>query len=53
MYRLNETQQRLVGEVEAIAVKQIGPDAVQVDRDGAFPRESIAALGRAGLLGLT
>ncbi len=40
MYRLNETQQRLVGQIEAIAATQIGPDAARVDRDGVFPRES-------------
>ncbi|MBO0808231.1 MAG: acyl-CoA/acyl-ACP dehydrogenase [Actinobacteria bacterium] len=31
----------------------IEPGAVQVDREGKFPRDGIAALGKAGILGLT
>jgi alkylation response protein AidB-like acyl-CoA dehydrogenase len=30
----------------------IGPAAIEIDKTGAFPRESIAALGQAGVLGL-
>jgi isovaleryl-CoA dehydrogenase len=30
----------------------VAPNALAVDRDGAFPREGIDALGRAGILGL-
>src|SRR3954468_22666672 len=52
MYRLNESQQRIAGSVDAIAEKGVAPRAAAVDRDAAFPKESIAALGAAGLLGL-
>jgi alkylation response protein AidB-like acyl-CoA dehydrogenase len=53
MYRLNEEQERIVAEATAIAVRDIGPDAARVDREGAFPERAIGALGKAGLLGLT
>jgi len=53
MYRLTEEQQRIVSEATAIAVADIGPYAVQVDRDGAFPEHAVAALAKAGFLGLT
>jgi alkylation response protein AidB-like acyl-CoA dehydrogenase len=53
MYRLNEEQQRVVAEATAVADAHIGPHAAQVDRDAAFPRQSISALGDRGLLGLT
>src|SRR3954463_1427982 len=52
MYRLNESQQRIAGSVDAIAEKDLAPRAAAVDRDAAFPKESLAALGAAGLLGL-
>jgi len=52
MYRLNEEQQRIVAEATAVADKDLAPRAAAVDRDAAFPRESIAALGARGLLGL-
>jgi len=52
MYRLNDTQRRIVGHAAAIAEKELAPRAAAVDRDAAFPQESIAALGAAGLLGL-
>src|SRR3954468_18459014 len=53
MYRLNEEQQRIVATAAEIGEKELGPRAAAVDRDGAFPRESIAALGANGFLGLT
>lgn len=53
MYRLNEEQQRIVRQVKDVADGSIAPHAGRVDRERAFPRESIAALGEAGLLGLT
>ena len=53
MYRLNEEQQRVVADAGAIADTTIKPLAARVDRDAAFPRQSIAALGERGLLGLT
>ncbi len=52
MYRLNEAQQEIAGNAEAIADKELAPRAAAVDRDAAFPKESIAALGVGGLLGL-
>lgn len=52
MYRLNEDQQRIVATAAAVADRSLAPKAAEVDRDAAFPRESIAALGAHGLLGL-
>jgi alkylation response protein AidB-like acyl-CoA dehydrogenase len=53
MYRLSEAQQTLVTRAAAVANESIAPNAARVDHDRAFPKESIAALGKAGLLGLT
>ncbi len=53
MYQLDEKQQRIVSEATAIAVADIGPEAARIDREAAFPEPGIAALARAGLLGLT
>ena len=53
MYRLTEEQERIVAEATAIAVRDIGPDAARVDREGVFPERAISALANAGLLGLT
>ncbi len=52
MYRLNEDQQRIADSAAAVADRELAPRAAAVDRDAAFPTESIAALGAAGLLGL-
>ena len=52
MYRLNEARQRIAATAAAIAEKDLAPRAAAVDRDAAFPTESIAALGAGGLLGL-
>jgi alkylation response protein AidB-like acyl-CoA dehydrogenase len=52
MYRLNEEQQRIVAGAAAVADSDIGPRAADVDRDAAFPRDGINALGSRGLLGL-
>src|SRR5262249_53410183 len=52
MYRLNEEQQRIAETAAAVADRDLAPRAASVDRDAAFPRESIAALGATGLLGL-
>jgi alkylation response protein AidB-like acyl-CoA dehydrogenase len=52
MYRLNEEQQRIVASAAAVADRDLAPRAADVDRQGAFPRDSIAALGASGLLGL-
>jgi alkylation response protein AidB-like acyl-CoA dehydrogenase len=53
MYRLTEEQQRVVQRVAMVADQQVAPHAARVDRDSAFPREAIAALGNGGWLGLT
>jgi alkylation response protein AidB-like acyl-CoA dehydrogenase len=53
MYRLNQEQQRILETVRTVADAGIAPHAARVDRERAFPRESLAALGAAGLLGLT
>ncbi len=53
MYRLSEAQQTIVNKAAAVADEAIAPHAARVDRERAFPKESIAALGKAGLLGLT
>jgi alkylation response protein AidB-like acyl-CoA dehydrogenase len=53
MYRLNDEQQRIVADAAAVADTDIRPHAAQVDRDAAFPHQSISALGARGLLGLT
>jgi len=53
MYRLDPDQREIVSKAAALADAQIAPYAEAVDRDGRFPRESIAALASAGFLGLT
>src|SRR3954465_15420203 len=53
MYRLNEEKQRVAATAAEIAERELAPRAAAVDRDAAFPRDSIAALGANGLLGLT
>ena len=53
MYRLNDEQQCIIADVTAVADAQIKEHAATVDSDAAFPRQSIAALGQRGLLGLT
>jgi alkylation response protein AidB-like acyl-CoA dehydrogenase len=53
MYRLSDEQQRVVAEATAVADAHIRPQAASVDQHGAFPSQSIAALGARGLLGLT
>src|SRR5262245_37085941 len=52
MYRLNEHQRRIVADAAAVADAELAPRAAAVDRDAAFPRESLDALGARGLLGL-
>src|SRR5581483_203968 len=53
MYRLTDDQRQLLARLERVADEAIAPHADRVDRERAFPRESIAALGDAGFLGLT
>ena len=52
MYRLNDTQERLVATVTSVADAQIAPRASFVDQTGTFPRESLRALADRGLWGL-
>lgn len=52
MYRLTDEQQHVVSLAKTAVDTVIGPAAARVDQDGAFPRESLAALGAQGLLGL-
>jgi len=52
MYRLSEEQHRIAAMASAVADRELAPRAASVDREMAFPRDSIAALGASGLLGL-
>jgi alkylation response protein AidB-like acyl-CoA dehydrogenase len=52
MYRLNEEQQRIAATAASVAADRIAPHAADVDRQASFPKDSIAALGAGGLLGL-
>ncbi|MGH3783611.1 MAG: acyl-CoA dehydrogenase family protein [Pseudonocardiaceae bacterium] len=38
--------------LSAVIERSVGPQAAEIDRTGAFPREGVQALGDAGLLGL-
>src|SRR6476659_10821164 len=53
MYRLDEEQERIAATAATVAERELAPRAAAVDRDAAFPKDSIAALGANGLLGLT
>ena len=53
MYRLSNNQQHVIQKVASIADEHVAKHTERVDRDRVFPKESIAALGQAGLLGLT
>src|SRR5262245_51283789 len=53
MYRLNDALQKIVKQAASVADASIGPNAARVDRERAFPSDSIRELGKAGLLGLT
>ena len=52
MYRLTTEEQGLVARAAALADEFLAPHAVRVDRDGAFPAESLRALAEAGFFGL-
>ncbi len=47
------TSPSLQETIDTIATEIVAPAAVHVDRTGAFPAAAVAALGKAGLLGLT
>lgn len=53
MYRLNEEQEQIVATATRVADEVLAPEAGNVDRNGAFPAASVAALGASGLMGLT
>jgi alkylation response protein AidB-like acyl-CoA dehydrogenase len=53
MYRLTDEQLQHVQQAASLADQFIAPHAAKIDSDHEFPRESLAALGRAGFLGLT
>ncbi|MBV8086763.1 MAG: acyl-CoA/acyl-ACP dehydrogenase, partial [Chloroflexi bacterium] len=53
MYRLNQEQQAIVDRAAEVAERDVKPRAAEVDEQARFPRESIEALGKAGLLGLS
>lgn len=53
MYQLNETQQALVAKVGQLADEKIAPYADEVDAQGRFPQEALAALAQNGFFGLT
>jgi alkylation response protein AidB-like acyl-CoA dehydrogenase len=53
MYRLTPDQQQVVQRIADLAERHLAPDAARVDRENAFPRQSLTALGAAGFLGLT
>jgi len=50
---MSRTEAQVLEAIDRIAREVIAPAAEQVDRQGAFPRVAIDALGQAGLLGLT
>lgn len=52
MYRLNPDQQALADRAAALADEHIAPFAAEVDDQGRFPKEALAALGEAGFMGL-
>lgn len=52
MYQLNDEQSAVLARAREAIEGTIGPQAADVDAEGRFPSESIAALGSAGLLGL-
>src|SRR5262245_33764130 len=52
MYRLNVEQQRIADAAAKVGDRDVAPRAADVDREAAFPTDSIAALGANGLLGL-
>jgi alkylation response protein AidB-like acyl-CoA dehydrogenase len=52
VYGLDEAARRHVAKAEAIVGDVLLPNANDVDQNARFPEEGIAALGKAGLLGL-
>jgi alkylation response protein AidB-like acyl-CoA dehydrogenase len=52
-YRLNPEQLAVIEKLAALADEKITPHAAEVDAEGRFPSESMAALVEAGFWGLT
>lgn len=50
---MSKTEAQVLEAIDRIAREIIAPAAAEVDRQGAFPRAAIDALGKEGLLGLT
>ena len=50
---MSKTEAQVLEAIDRIAQQVIAPAAVEVDRQGQFPRAAIDALGKEGLLGLT
>lgn len=51
-WKLDSAGQNLLDRVNEITQTTIGPAAAEIDQQGRFPNENIAALRQAGLLGL-
>ncbi len=51
-FELSEEQRLVQGTARAFAERVLAPRAAQRDRDGSFPVEELAELGRMGLLGV-
>jgi len=47
-----DTRPRYLVDLDAVVADVVAPQAVEVDRTGAYPRAALDALGTAGLLGL-
>lgn len=52
MYQLSSDQQQFATRAREVAQERIASVAAEVDEQGRFPSEAIAALGEAGLMGL-
>src|SRR5215211_2976179 len=52
MYRLDDAEQKTLGMLIDVADRHVAPASANVDAEGRFPVEAIAALGAAGFLGL-
>ena len=50
---LTPEQQMIVDTARSFARERLAPNSAQWERDGAFPREVIAEMGRLGLMGMT
>jgi alkylation response protein AidB-like acyl-CoA dehydrogenase len=50
---MSKTEAQVLEAIDRIAREVIAPSAVEVDKQGTFPRAAITALGQEGLLGLT